>query len=213
MGWNMSCFNYMQNMPIWTSIIVTVETYKEMYDSIALGNFDLAMGTLFVNEAMDSITPFSNTLYHSDVILATLDVKDAGPLKKASPVHVIHHSPLHFWMSENDSIPPHFRDSINPLEVGLSKEVALERVARKEFPSLVVDKHDFLIMHSYFPQLKEHAVIQREQPVAFAFNPHAESLKDHFNAWHAKKRHTADYKYTLQKYSDHSAFIKEKLKV
>ncbi len=192
--------------------IVTVETYKEMYDSIALGNFDLAMGTLVVNEAMDSITPFSNTLYHSDVILATLDMKDAGPLEKASPVHVIHHSPLHFWMSENDSIPPHFRDSINPLEVGLSKEIALERVAKKEFPSLVVDRHDFLIMHSYFPQLKEHAVIQREQPVAFAFNPHAESLKDHFNAWHAQKRHTVDYKYTLQKYGDHSAFIKEKLK-
>jgi membrane-bound lytic murein transglycosylase F len=134
--------------------IVTVESYKEMYDSIALGNFDLAMGTLVVNEAMDSITPFSNTLYNSDVILATLDVKDAGPLGKGSPVHVIHHSPLHFWMSENDSIPPHFRDAINPLEVGLSKEVALERVARKEFPSLVVDKHDFVIMHSYFPQVR-----------------------------------------------------------
>ena len=192
--------------------IVTVENYKEMYDSIALGNFDLAMGTLFVNEAMDSITPFSNTLYHSDVILASLDASVPDPLKQASPFHVIHHSPLHFWMSENDSIPPHFMDSINHLEVGLSKEVALERVARKEFASLVVDKHDFLIMHSYFPQLREHTVIQREQPVAFAFNPHAESLKDHFNEWHAKKRHTVDYKYTLQKYSDHSSFIKEKLK-
>ena len=88
--------------------IVTVENYKEMYDSIALGNFDLAMGTLFVNEAMDSITPFSNTLYHSDVILATLDANDPDPLKQASPVHVIHHSPLHFWMSENDSIPRAF---------------------------------------------------------------------------------------------------------
>src|SRR6187455_1235224 len=51
--------------------IVTVETYKEMYDSIALGNFDIAMGTLVVTEAMDSITPFSNALYNSDVILAT----------------------------------------------------------------------------------------------------------------------------------------------
>ena len=65
--------------------IVTVENYKQMYDSMSLGNFDLAMGTLFVNEAMDSITPFSNTLYHSDVILATLDVKEPDPVKKMSP--------------------------------------------------------------------------------------------------------------------------------
>ena len=192
--------------------IVTVENYKQMYDSMAQGDFDLAMGTLFVNEAMDSITPFSNTLYHSDVILATSDVKDPDPAKRTSPFHVIHHSPIHFWMNENDSIPRHFLDSVNHVEMELSKEVALERVARKEFPSLVVDKHDFLIMHSYFPQLKEHVVIQREQPVAFAFNPHAESLKDHFNAWHAKKRNTSDYLYTLQKYNDHSVFIKEKLK-
>src|SRR5687767_4238130 len=78
--------------------IVTVENYKQMYDSMSLGEFDLAMGTLFVNEAMDSITPFSNTLYHSDVILATLDVKETDGAKKMSP-HVIHHSPLHFWMN------------------------------------------------------------------------------------------------------------------
>src|SRR5688572_15155483 len=128
--------------------IVTVENYKQMYDSMSHGNFDMAMGTLFVNEAMDSITPFSNTLYHSDVILATSGTKAPQPAKNASPVHVIHHSPLHFWMDENDSIPQHFMDSINHIEVGLSKELALERVATNEFPSLVVDKHDFLIMHS-----------------------------------------------------------------
>lgn len=191
--------------------IVTVESYKQMYDSMSMGDFDVAMGTLFVNEAMDSITPFSNALYHSDVILATLDVKEAGVATKMTP-HVIHHSPVHFWMNENDSIPKDLVDSINHLEAGLSKELALERVAKKQFPSLVVDKHDFLIMHSYFPHLKEHTVIQREQPVAFAFNPHSESLKDHFNAWHAKKRQTVDYKYTIQKYGDHSLFIKEKLK-
>jgi membrane-bound lytic murein transglycosylase F len=191
--------------------IVTVENYKQMYDSMSLGDFDLAMGTLFVNKAMDTITPFSNTLYHSDVILATLDVSQPDPVREMSP-HIIHHSPLHFWMTENDSIPPHFMDSINHIEVGLSKEIALERVAKNEFPSLVVDKHDFLIMHSFFPQLKEHRIIQREQPVAFAFNPHAESLKDHFNAWHAKKHQTLDYKYTIRKYDDHSAFIKTKLK-
>lgn len=191
--------------------IVTVENYKQMYDSMSLGDFDLAMGTLFVNEAMDSITPFSSALYNSDVILATSDVKEPDPTRKMSP-HIIHYSPLHFWMNENDSIPPHFMDSINHIEVGLSKEIALERVAKKEFPSLVVDKHDFLIMHSYFPQLKEHRIIQREQPVAFAFNPHSESLRDHFNAWHAKKGQSRDYRYTIQKYSDHSSFIKEKLK-
>ena len=56
--------------------IVTVENYKEMYDSMATGNFDMAMGTLFVNAAMDSITPFSNTLYHSDVILVTSDLQE-----------------------------------------------------------------------------------------------------------------------------------------
>lgn len=192
--------------------IITVENYKQMYDSMTTGSFDIAMGTLFVNAAMDSITPFSNTLYHSDVILATTDSKIAGDLEKPSAYNIIHHSPLHFWMHGNDSILLHWRDSINHLEVDLSKEIALEKVAKKEFHSLLVDKHDFLIMHSYFPQLKEHRVVQREQPVAFAFNPHSELLKDHFNAWHAKKRHSADYQYTLRKYSDHSAFIKEKLK-
>jgi membrane-bound lytic murein transglycosylase F len=191
--------------------IVTVENYKQMYDSISHGNFDVAMGTLFVNAAMDSITPFSNTLYHSDVILATSG--EGTPLsKKLSAMNVIHHSPIHFWMHENDSILQHYKDSVNHLEVELSKELALEKVARNEFPSLLVDKHDYLIMHSYFPHLTEHTIIQREQPVGFAFNPHAELLKGHFNAWHAQKRHSADYQYTLRKYGDHSAFIKEKLK-
>jgi membrane-bound lytic murein transglycosylase F len=192
--------------------IVTVESYKQMYDSIALGDFDLAIGTLFINAAMDSITPFSNTLYHSDVILATTNSPGASLPSGTSHVNVIHHSPLHFWMYENDSVLQYLRDSITHLGPDLSKELALEKVAKQELPSLLVDKHDFLIMHSYFPHLTEHAVIQEKQPVAFAFNPHAESLRDHFNAWHAKKRHTVDYSYTLQKYSDHSSFIKEKLK-
>jgi membrane-bound lytic murein transglycosylase F len=192
--------------------LVTVENYKQMYDSITTGNFDVAMGTLFVNNAMDSITPFSNALYHSDIILATSDMESLHPTKKLSNINIIHHSPVHFWIHENDSIIEHWKDSISHLEAELSKEMALERVAKKEFHSLVVDKHDFLIMHSYFPQLKEHRVIQREQPVGFAFNPHSDQLRDNFNAWHAKKRHSADYQYTLRKYSDHSAFIKEKLK-
>jgi membrane-bound lytic murein transglycosylase F len=67
-------------------------------------------------------------------------------------------------------------------------------------------------MHSYFPQLTEQVVLQRSQPVAFAFNPHSKALKDDFNAWHAKNRQSANYAYTLKKYDDHSAFIKEKLK-
>lgn len=192
--------------------IVTVENYRQMYDSMTAGNFDVAMGTLFVNAAMDSITPFGNTLYHSDVILATTDGKIVGPPEKQSLYNIIHHSPIHFWMHGNDSLLHHWNDSIKHLETELSKEVALEMVAKKEFQSLLVDKHDFLIMHSYFPQLKENRVVQREQPVAFAFNPHSEQLKDHFNEWHAKKRHSADYQFTLKKYSDHSAFIKEKLK-
>lgn len=192
--------------------IVTVENYKQMYDSIATGNFDIAMGTLFVNAAMDSITPFSNTLYHSDVILATSQREKTTASQNTSPINIIHHSPLHFWMHENDSAFQHLMDSINHLEAGLSKEIALERVAKKEFPSLLVDKHDFLIMHSYFPELKEHRLLESQQPVAFAFNPNSESLLDHFNAWHIKKQHSSDYQYTLRKYSDHSSFIKEKLK-
>jgi membrane-bound lytic murein transglycosylase F len=187
--------------------IVTVENYKQMYDSMSTGNFDVAMGTLFINAAIDSITPFSSTLYFSDIILAT----SADP-KTVSPYNIIHQSPVHFWMHETDSILRHWKDSIGHLEVGLSKETALEKVARKEFKSLVVDKHDFLIMHSYFPELREHRLIERQQPVGFAFNPHSEQLKDHFNAWHAKKRHSADYQFTLRKYDDHSAFIKQKLK-
>lgn len=192
--------------------IVTVENYRQMYDSIATGNFDIAMGTLFVNAAMDSITPFSNTLYHSDIILATSGLEKTAVSPSASPINIIHHSPLHFWIHENDSAFQDLMDSINHLETELSKEIALEKVAKKEFPSLLVDKHDFLIMHSYFPELTEHRLLQPQQPVAFAFNPHSESLLDHFNAWHIKKQHSSDYQYTLRKYSDHSSFIKEKLK-
>ncbi len=192
--------------------IITVENYKQMYDSMSAGNFDVAMGTLFINEAMDSITPFSNPLYHSDIILATTARRSTISTAQLSAYNIIHQSPVHFWMHESDSIIQHLKDSIAHLEVELSKEVALEKVAKNQYPNLVVDKHDFLIMHSYFPDLKEHRMIQRQQPVAFAFNPHSEQLKDHFNAWHAKQRHSADYQYTIRKYDDHSAFIKEKLK-
>lgn len=192
--------------------IVTVENYKQMYDSMSAGNFDVAMGTLFINEAMDSITPFSNPLYHSDIILATTTQRAAVSPPQLSAYNIIHQSPVHFWMHESDSILGHWKDSIAHLEVDVSKEAALERVAKNQFESLIVDKHDFLIMHSYFPDLKEHRLIQQQQPVAFAFNPHADQLKDHFNAWHAKKRHSSDYQYTLRKYDDHSVFIKEKLK-
>jgi membrane-bound lytic murein transglycosylase F len=192
--------------------IVTVENYKQMYDSIAHGNFDMVMGTLFVNAAMDSITPFSKPLYHSDVILATATLGKNENVFSHSAFNVIHHSPIHFWIQNNDSIFQGVKDSLRHLEMELSKEVALERVAHKEFKSLLVDRHEFLIMHSYFPQLTEQVVVQRSQPVAFAFNPHAEALKDHFNAWHTKNRQSANYAYTLKKYDDHSVFIKEKLK-
>ncbi|HTE33768.1 MAG TPA: transglycosylase SLT domain-containing protein [Chryseolinea sp.] len=189
--------------------IVTVENYKQMYDSIAKGDFDMAMGTLFVNAAMDSITPFGNVLYHSDVVLVT---GGAPTSSMQGSYNLIHHSPIHFWMNERDSIVQHFKDSITHLETFLSKELALELVARNEYPGLLVDKNEFLIMQSYFPQLKEHTVLERDQPVAFAFNPHSKSLKDDFNAWHTAKRHSGDYEFTLKKYKDHSTFIKEKLK-
>lgn len=189
--------------------IVTVENYRQMYDSIAEGNFDVAMGTLLVNSAMDSITPFSNTLYTADVILVTSEAKS---FKSSLLTNVIHHSPIHFWMRDQDKLIGQTRDSLNHLETGISKELALELVARNEYPRLIVDRNDFLIMHSYFPQLREHSILEKEQPVAFAFNPYSMSLKDNFNAWHAKVRHGGDYQYTLQKYRDHSSFIKEKLK-
>lgn len=192
--------------------IVTVENYKQMYDSIAHGDFDVVMGTLFINATMDSITPFSNTLYHSDVILATASTESNEKREPSSEMNVIHQSPIHFWMHESDSIAQNLKDSTKHLALELSKELALERLARNEFPSLLTDKHDFLIMQSYFPQLFEHTVLQRQQRVGFAFNPHSENLKDHFNAWHNSKQHSADYAYTLRKYSDHSAFIQQKLK-
>ncbi len=191
--------------------IVTIENYHEMYDSIAGGNFDLAMGTLFVNSAMDSITPFGNPLYHSDVILVSSTGSKAAP-KNTPSINVIHHSPVHFWIHEQDSILQQIRDSLKHIETQVSKELALEMVANNEFSRLVVDRNDFSIMHSFFPQLMEHSVLERNQPVAFAFNPYSKSLKDNFNAWHAKQHHSSDYQYTLQKYKDHSAFIKEKLK-
>jgi membrane-bound lytic murein transglycosylase F len=192
--------------------IITVENYKQMYDSIAKGDFDVAMGTLFVNDAMDSITPFSNTLYHSDIVVVTSEKDVTAQPETLSTMNVIHHSPIHFWMNENDSVTVSIKDSMKHLGIELSKEYALERLAHEEFSNLLVDKHEFMIMHSYFPQLREHTVLQRQQPVAFAFNPHSESLKDHFNAWHAKKKNSADYAFTLKKYDDHSAFIKTKLK-
>ncbi|MEO5975654.1 MAG: transglycosylase SLT domain-containing protein [Chryseolinea sp.] len=191
--------------------IITVENYKAMYDSIAKGDFDMAMGTLFVNSAMDSITPFSNTIYYSDVILVTSE--SIGDTTRNEPgFSVIHQSPVHFWMHGKDSIVQSLRDPVRSLESELSKEVALELVARKEFKSLLVDRHDYLIMRSFFPELKEYAVLQREQPIAFAFNPHSEALKDDFNNWHTKHKKSSDYQYTLKKYRDHSDYVNQKLK-
>ena len=57
--------------------INTVENYREMYDSIAGGNFDLVMGTLFINAAMDSVIHYTKPLYYADVVMVSTDeVKD-----------------------------------------------------------------------------------------------------------------------------------------
>lgn len=189
--------------------IITVENYRQMYDSIAEGNFDVAMGTLLVNSALDSIAPFSSTLYTADVILVT---STAPPVKDVPLTNVIHHSPIHFWMRDRDHLSSTASDSLNHLVTEMSKEFALELVARNEYPRLIVDRNDFVIMHSYYPQLQEHSILEKEQPVAFAFNPYSMSLKDNFNAWHASNHRGSDYQYTLQKYRDHSSFIKDKLR-
>lgn len=207
--------------------IVTVENYREMYDSIASGNFDLVMGTLFINAAMDSITPFSKPLYYADVVLVSADsdghktqgttskktaVASAVSKRKTDAIHVIHHSPVHFWMHDRDSILQHIKDSIEHLGTDLSKELALERVARNQLSRLVVDRNEFLIMHAYYPQLREHATLQPRQPIGFAFNRYSMSLQDNFSAWYEKHHKSRDFQYIVKKYEDHSAFMKERLR-
>lgn len=240
--------------------IETVENYREMYDSIATGNFDLVMGTLFVNAAMDSIVPFSKPLYYADVVLVTtsetaplaagtsiqgastatastpgtapgssasgnassgasVGVKQAsGGLTAAAKtskddrIHVIHHSPVHFWMNEQDSVLQGIFDSIEQLGTDLSKEMALERVANHKLSRLIVDHNEFLIMHAFYPQLKAHATIQPQQPIAFAFNRYSMSLHENFNEWVEKHQRSKDFRYVVKKYQDHSAFMKDKLR-
>lgn len=190
--------------------IETVENYREMYDSIASGNFDLVMGTLFINAAMDSIIPFTKPLYYADVIMVSTD--DAKIKKSPQPIRVIHHSPVHFWMHERDTIINRIRDSIEHLGTELSKELALERVASNKMSRLVIDRNEFLIMHSFFPQLREHATLQRQQPIGFAFNRYSMSLQDNFNDWYQSHHKSTDYQYIIKKYQDHSAFMKERLR-
>ncbi|MEJ1239347.1 transglycosylase SLT domain-containing protein [Chryseolinea sp. T2] len=190
--------------------INTVENYREMYDSIAGGNFDLVMGTLFINAAMDSVVHFTKPLYYADVVMVSTDeVKDKNGRE---PIRVIHHSPVHFWMREQDTIISKLRDSIEHLGTDLSKELALERVARNKLSRLVVDRNEFLIMHAFFPQLQEHAVIKRQQPIGFAFNKYSMSLQSNFNDWYDKNHKSKDYQYIVKKYQDHSVFMKEKLR-
>ncbi|HTF20172.1 MAG TPA: transglycosylase SLT domain-containing protein [Chryseolinea sp.] len=190
--------------------IETVENYREMYDSIASGNFDLVMGTLFINAAMDSIIPFSKPLYYADVVMVSTEkIKES---QKAESIGVIHHSPVHFWIHERDSIMNNMKDSIEHLGTDLSRELALERVANNTMSRLIVDRNEFLIMHAFFPQLREHAIIQRRQPIAFAFNRYSMSLQDNFNDWYESHHKSRDYQYVIKKYQDHSAFMKEKLR-
>lgn len=190
--------------------INTVQNYREMYDSIATGNFDLVMGTLFINAAMDSIIPFTKPLYYADVVMvSTEDMKDKT---MQEPIRVIHHSPVHFWMHEQDAIISRIRDSLEHLGTDLSKELALERVAHNKLSRLVVDRNEFVIMHAYYPQLREHAVIQRQQPIGFAFNKYSMSLEHNFNDWYETHHKSRDYQYILRKYQDHSAFMREKLR-
>jgi membrane-bound lytic murein transglycosylase F len=189
--------------------IETVENYREMYDSIESGNFDMVMGTLFINAAMDSIIPFSKPLYYADVVMVSADARE---LQKAAPIRVIHHSPVHFWMHERDSLLLSMKDSIEHLGTELSKELALQRVANNKLSRLIVDRNEFLIMHAYYPQLREHATIQRQQPIGFAFNRYSVSLQDNFSDWYESHHKSRDYQYVVQKYQDHSAFMKEKLR-
>ena len=190
--------------------IETVENYREMYDSVASGNFDLVMGTLFINSAMDSIIPFSKPLYYADVIMVSTDQKNED--KKTQPIRVIHHSPVHFWMHERDSLLISMKDSIEHLGTELSRELALERVASNKLSRLIVDRNEFQIMHAFFPQLREHAMLQRQQPIGFAFNRYSVSLEHNFDDWYESHHKSRDYQYVIKKYQDHSAFMKEKLR-
>lgn len=207
--------------------LVTVGNYREMYDSIAAGNFDLVMGTLFINAAMDSIIPFSRPLYHADVVLVSAGAasteaskttrhepadKTVAPRRVPQPIHVIHHSPVHFWMHERDSVLQRVKDSIEHLGTDLSKELALERVARNELSSLVIDRNEFLIMHAFYPQLQTHTTLESSQPVGFAFNPYAMSLEHNFDDWYQSHHKSRDFQYVLRKYQDHSTFMKERLR-
>lgn len=190
--------------------IVTVDNYRQMYDSIASGNFDMVMGALFINAAMDSIVPFSQPIYRADIVLVSAERDE--PVKRVEPIRVIHHSPVHFWLHERDSMHRQLKDSLEHLGTDLSKEIALQKVASNQVSRLVVDRNEFLIMQAYYPQLREHAVLQRRQPVGFAFNRYSMSLHENFNDWLASNERSRDYQYVLKKYNDQSAFMKEKLR-
>jgi membrane-bound lytic murein transglycosylase F len=115
-------------------------------------------------------------------------------------------------MHERDSLLLSMKDSIEHLGTELSKELALQRVADNKLSRLIVDRNEFLIMHAYYPQLREHATIQRQQPIGFAFNRYSVSLRDNFSDWYESHHKSRDYQYVVQKYQDHSAFMKEKLR-
>lgn len=189
--------------------IVTIDSYKHLYDSIASGNFDIILGSLLQNEGMDSITPFSEALYHSDIVLATAkNIEEMGNLE--SFYHVIHFSPAHFWSLEDSTkeVPKDYKK----IPYDLNKELALEKVANQEYPSLVIDRHEFRIMKAYFPQLKEAAVLKKDHPIAFAFNPHSKDIKGDFNTWLKKHKQTSDFAWTIKKYDDFAAHIGDKFK-
>ena len=69
--------------------------------------------------------PFSKPLYYADVVMVSTD--NARKLQKAAPIRVIHHSPVHFWMHERDSLLKSMKDSIEHLGTDLSRELALAK--------------------------------------------------------------------------------------
>jgi membrane-bound lytic murein transglycosylase F len=190
--------------------IVTIDSYKQLYDSISKGNFDIILGTLLKNSGMDTIIPFSEELYKSDILLVSaISKRDLSKLD--DPYHVIHFSPAYFWSNE-DSVNISSIQNYHKIPYDLNKELALEKVASQEYPTIVMDRHEFRIMHAYFPQLKEIAVLQKDHPIAFAFNPHSKDLSHDFNAWLVPHKQSSDYAWTLKKYDDFALHIGNKLK-
>lgn len=194
MGFEYEMLKHYTDHKKWALEIVAVHNYKELYDSISRGNFDAILGTIIPNVGWASRLAQTKPVYQADILVVATD-----SLKLKGSIHVIKNSPLAFWKEEHDSIR-----SLYPFTYAdetYSKEQALALVAAGKLPNILVDKHEYEIMRSFFPQLNSVKVLEHKENIAFAFHPSLAFMRDDFDAWftqwHTKK---SEYGWIYKKY-------------